>query len=147
MTISQPVRSDVAPVNIMRELLTTSKVIAVVGASVDPHRPSFAIMAYLKRNGYRVLPVNPHEVGHMLHGEPFYASLGDIPEKVDLVNVFRRSDALEELVADAIAAEVPAIWMQLGVYNEHARATAQAAGLTVVMGRCISIEHARLMGR
>jgi predicted CoA-binding protein len=143
----QPVRSDVAPVNIMRELLTESKVIAVVGASTDPFRPSFGIMGYLKRNGYRVLPVNPHELGQFVHGEPFYASLAEVPEKVDLVNVFRRSDALEELVEEAIAVGVPALWMQLGVYNEHARATAQAAGITVVMGRCISVEHARLMKR
>jgi predicted CoA-binding protein len=128
----------------LRALLTAAKTIAVVGASNEPWRPSFGIMRYLQRAGYRIIPVNPFLVDQTVHGEAFQASLRDLAEPVDLVNVFRRPDAVEAVVDDAIAARAPAIWMQLGVRNDAARAKAEAAGMTVVMDRCISVEHARL---
>jgi uncharacterized protein len=128
----------------LRALLTAAKTIAVVGASNEPWRPSFGIMRYLQRAGYRIIPVNPHLVGQAVHGEAFRPSLRDLGEPVDLVNVFRRPDAVEAVVDDAIAAGARSVWMQLGVRNEAARAKAEAAGITVVMDRCISVEHARL---
>jgi uncharacterized protein len=128
----------------LRALLTAANTIAVVGASNEPWRPSFGIMRYLQRAGYRIIPVNPFLVGQAVHGEAFQPSLRDLVEPVDLVNVFRRPDAVEAVVDDAIAARAPAIWMQLGVRNDAARAKAEAAGITVVMDRCISVEHARL---
>jgi predicted CoA-binding protein len=128
----------------LRALLTGARTIAVVGASNEPWRPSFGIMRYLQRAGYRIIPVNPFLAGQTVHGEAFHASLRDVAERVDLVNVFRRPDAVEAVVDDAIAVGAPAIWMQRGVRNEAARAKAEAAGLAVVMDRCISVEHARL---
>jgi uncharacterized protein len=128
----------------LRDLLAGARTIAVVGASNEPWRPSFSIMRYLQRAGYRIVPVNPYLVGQTVHGEPFQPSLRDFGEPVDLVNVFRRPEAVEAVVDDAIAARAPAIWMQLGVRNEAARAKAEAAGIAVVMDRCISVEHARL---
>jgi predicted CoA-binding protein len=128
----------------LRALLTRVKTIAVVGASNEPWRPSFGIMRYLQRSGYRIIPVNPFLLGETVHGEPFRASLRDVAEPVDLVNVFRRPDAVEAVVDDAIAARAPALWLQLGVRNETARDKAEAAGIAVVMDRCISVEHARL---
>jgi predicted CoA-binding protein len=129
----------------LRGILTGAKTIAVVGASNEPWRPSFGIMRYLQRAGYRIVPVNPFLVGQSVHGEGFHASLRDLPEPVDLVNVFRRPDVVGEVVEDAIAAGAPAIWLQLGVRNDAACARAEAAGLFVVMNRCISSEHARLL--
>ena len=128
----------------LRALLTGARTIAVVGASDEPWRPSFGIMRYLQRAGYKIIPVNPFLVGGSVHGEQFRASLRDLDEPVDLVNVFRRPDAVEAVVDDAIAAAAPALWLQIGVRNETARARAEAAGITVVMDRCISVEHARL---
>jgi predicted CoA-binding protein len=128
----------------LRALLTAAKTIAVVGASNEPWRPSFGIMRYLQRAGYRIIPINPFLVGQSVHGVAFQPSLRDLRDPVDLVNVFRRPDAVEAVVDDAIAARAPAVWMQLGVRNDAARAKAEAAGITVVMDRCISVEHARL---
>src|SRR5215207_2398941 len=108
------------------------------GCARSSPRPSFGIMRYLQRAGYRIIPVNPFLVGETVHGEAFQPSLRDLAEPVDLVNVFRRPDAVEAVVDDAIAARAPAIWMQLGVRNDAARAKAEAAGITVVMDRCIS---------
>jgi predicted CoA-binding protein len=136
--------ADVDRPDNLRAILTGAKTIAVVGASNEPWRPSFGIMRYLQRAGYRVIPVNPFLVGQTAHGEPFQASLRDVAEPVDLVNVFRRPDAVESVVDDAIAVAAPALWMQLGVRNAAAAAKARAAGMVVVMDRCISVEHARL---
>jgi predicted CoA-binding protein len=122
-----------------------ARTIAVVGASLDPWRPSFGIARYLKRVGYRIVPVNPNHAGETLHGEPVLESLAEVEGEVDLVNVFRRSDAVGEVVDDAITGRAGAIWMQLGIRNEAAAARARAAGLEVVMDRCISVEHARLV--
>jgi uncharacterized protein len=128
----------------LRALLTDARTIAVVGASNEPWRPSFGIMRYLQRAGYRIRPVNPFLVGQTVHGEAFHASLRDIAEPIDLVNVFRRPDAVKAVVDDAITAGAPTLWLQLGVRNDAACAKAEAAGLAVVMDRCISVEHARL---
>jgi predicted CoA-binding protein len=128
----------------LRALLTGARTIAVVGASDESWRPSFGIMRYLQRAGYKIIPVNPFLVGGSVHGEPFRASLRDIDEPVDLVNVFRRPYAVDAVVDDAIAVGAPALSLQIGVRNETARSRAEAAGITVVMDRCISVEHARL---
>jgi len=126
----------------IRQLLETSKIIAVVGLSDKPDRDSYRVAEYLQRQGYRIIPVNP-TVDSVL-GEKSYASVSDIPEPVDIVDVFRRPDAVGPVVEDAIAAGARAIWMQLGIENEEAAQAAEAAGLQVVMDRCIKIEHARL---
>ena len=131
------------PAAYLRDILTGARTIAVVGASADAWRPSFGVMAYLKRAGYRLIPVNPTAVGQTVHGEAFRASLADIREPVDLVDIFRRPDAVGPVVEEAIAAGIPAVWMQLGVRNDEAAARAEAAGLKVVMDRCISVEHSR----
>jgi predicted CoA-binding protein len=99
----------------------------------------------MKRAGYRIIPINPTTTGQMVHGEPCRASLRDVLDTVDLVNVFRRTDAVPEVVEEAIAAGAPALWLQLGVRHLEAARRAEAAGLTVVMDRCISVEHSRLM--
>jgi predicted CoA-binding protein len=102
-------------------------------------------MRYLQRAGYRVVPVNPTALGESVHGERFHGTLQEVPEKIDLVNVFRRPDAVGEAVEQAIAVEAPMLWMQLGIRNDEACARAEAAGIEVVMNRCISVEHSRLM--
>jgi uncharacterized protein len=129
---------------LVREILETSKTIAVVGASTDPWRPSFGIARYLAAAGYRVLPVNPTAMGQSLDGEPFRASLRDIAEPVDLVNVFRRPEFVRDVVEDAIAIGAPAVWLQLGIRHAAAAERARAAGIRIVMDRCISVEHRRL---
>ena len=126
-----------------REVLERTRVIAVVGASPDPWRPSFGVTGYLKRAGFRIIPVNPMALGAMLHGEPFAASLAEAGP-VDLVDVFRRPDAVPEVVEEAIALGLPAVWLQLGIRHPGARARAEAAGVAYVEDRCISVEHARL---
>jgi predicted CoA-binding protein len=128
----------------LRGILMSARTIAVVGASNEAWRPSFGIMRYLQRAGYRIVPVNPFLAGQTVHGEAFRPSLRDLRESVDLVNVFRRPDAVEGVVDDAIAAGAPALWMQLGIRNAAACAKAEAAGIAVVMNRCISVDHARL---
>jgi predicted CoA-binding protein len=129
----------------LRGILERTKTIAVVGASPEPWRPSYGVTAYLKRAGYRLIPVNPTALGETVHGEPVVASLADIREPVDLVNVFRRPEHLPGVVEEAIAIGAPALWIQLGIRNEAAKDRAEAAGIPVVMDRCISVEHRRLM--
>lgn len=124
------------------ELLKTARVIAVVGLSSRKHRPSFGVSEYMQRAGYRIIPINPNESSIL--GEKSYASLEDVPEKIDIVDIFRRSEFVPEIVEQAIRAGAGAIWMQEGVIHEEAAAKAQAAGLTVVMDRCILKEHQRL---
>lgn len=130
----------------LRSILAAARTIAVIGASPEPWRPSFGVMRYLQRVGYRVIPVNPTAAGESVHGERFFATLQDVPQTIDLVNVFRRPDAVGEAVEQAIAAGAPALWMQLGIRNDTAAARAEAAGIKVVMSRCISVEHSRLTG-
>jgi predicted CoA-binding protein len=127
----------------IRDLLRTARTIAVVGLSDNPARPSYGVAAYLKRQGYRIIPVNP-AVSEVL-GEKSYARLEDVPEKIDVVDVFRRSEHVPEVVDSAIAIGAKAVWCQDGVIHEEAAAKARAAGLFVVMDRCMLRDHARLM--
>jgi uncharacterized protein len=120
-------------------LLKSAKTIAVVGLSNDPMRASHGVSAYMQSHGYRIIPVNP-QIESCL-GEKAYASLPDVPEKIDIVNIFRRPEFVEEIVEQAIRLKVPAIWMQEDVVHEKAAARARAAGIFVVMDRCILKEH------
>lgn len=121
------------------ELLRQARTIAVVGLSEDPLRPSHGVSAYMHSQGYRIIPVNPHIKSCL--GEKAYASLLEVPEKVDIVNIFRRPEFVEEIVDRAIQLKVPAIWMQEDVINEKAAEKARHAGMLVVMDRCILKEH------
>ena len=126
----------------VRKLLGETRVIAVVGLSDKPDRPSHGVAAYMQKAGYRIIPVNP-AIAETL-GEKSYASLRDIPVKVDMVDVFRKPDAVPAIVEDAIAIGAKSVWMQEGVVNNAAADQARAAGLAVVMDRCLLKEHRRL---
>ena len=126
------------------ELLRRSHTIAVVGLSDSPLRPSHGVSAYMQTQGYRVIPVNP-QIEEAL-GEKSYASLLDVPERIDIVNIFRRPDAVEEIVDQAIQLKVPAVWMQETVIHEKAAEKARQAGIFVVMDRCILQEHKARFG-
>ena len=128
----------------LRRILRKSRTLAVVGLSANWYRPSYFAAKYMQEHGYRVIPVNPMYAEVL--GEKCYKSLRDIPEKVDLVDCFRRSEEIPSLADDAIAIGARVLWMQLGVTNADARAKAEAAGLEVVEDRCVKIEHARLFG-
>jgi predicted CoA-binding protein len=124
------------------EILHTSRTIAVVGLSGKRYRPSYGVAEYLKRAGYRIIPVNPMESSVL--GEQSYPDLDSVPEPVDLVDIFRRSEFVPDIVEAAIRKGAKAIWMQEGVIHEAAAARAEAAGLAVVMDRCILKDHRRL---
>lgn len=121
------------------ELLNTAKTIAVVGLADSPLRPSYGVSHYMRSQGYRIIPVNPNI--EEWEGEKAYPSLLDVPEKIDIVNVFRRPDAVPEVVEHAIQIKAPAIWMQEGVIHEEAAEKARRTGIFVVMDRCILKEH------
>ena len=126
------------------DILKRSKTIAVVGLSNSPLRPSHGVSAYMQMNGYRIIPVNP-KIKEAL-GENAYATLLDVPEKIDIVNVFRRPEFVEEVVDQAIGLKVPAIWMQEEVINEKAAEKARQAGIFVIMDSCILKEHKARFG-
>jgi predicted CoA-binding protein len=126
------------------DLLKRSETIAVVGLSDSPLRPSHGVSAYMQIHGYRIIPVNPNITEAL--GEPAYPTLLDIPERIDIVNIFRRPDRVEEIVDQAIHRQVPAIWMQEQVINERAAEKARRAGIFVIMDRCILKEHKIRLG-
>jgi len=135
-----PITSDAE----IKDLLESAKVIAMVGASDRPDRASNGVMKFLQDHGYRVIPINPQITGEHIHGEFVFRELSQIGEPIDIVDIFRNSDAAADAVDQAIAVGAKAVWMQLGVINETAAARAEAAGLKVVMDRCPKIEIARL---
>jgi len=130
----------------IRDILRDTKTIAMVGASTNWARPSFFAMKYLQAKGFRVIPVNPGAAGQDLLGEKVYATLKDIPEKIDMVDVFRASEHVGPIADEAIAIGAKVLWLQLGVVNEEAARKAEAAGIKVVMNRCPKIEFGRLSG-
>lgn len=127
-------------------ILNANRTIAMVGLSADPMRPSHFAAIYMQSHGYRVIPVNPRSAGQRILGELVYSSLSDVPEPVGIVDVFRRPDAVVPIAEEAVAIGARVLWLQLGVVNDEAAAIARAAGLEVVMDRCVKIEHARFFG-
>jgi uncharacterized protein len=132
------------PLTIQRAL-HTARTIAIVGLSNNELRASNFVGYYLKRHGYRVIPVNPRQTEIL--GEKCYASLPDVPEPVDVVNVFRAPDALPEIARETVAMHAGTLWCQFGVINEEGALIAQDGGVKVVMDRCLKVEHARYLGR
>ena len=135
---------DSYPDDYLRAILESVRTIAVVGASPRRERPSHRVMAYLQRRGYRTIPVNPNAVGAEINGERVYAALAEVPEPIDMVDVFRRTEAAGGVVDEAIAVAAKVVWMQLGVRDDDAAARGEAAGLEIVMNRCPAIEIPRL---
>ena len=132
------------PDTYLRDILSGARTIAVVGASPRRERPSHGVMAYLQRRGYRTIPVNPFVAGGTILGETCYALLAEVPEPIDMVDVFRRPEAAGGVVDEAIAVGAKVVWMQLGVRDDAAAARAETCGLKVVMNRCPAIEIPRL---
>jgi predicted CoA-binding protein len=134
--------------DLIRSILQSVKTIALVGASANEVRPSYFVMKYLIDKGYEVIPVNPGLAGQQILGQTVYASLGDIPKPVDMVDIFRNSDAAGPITDEALALSPKpnVIWMQLSVRNDEAAARAEAAGLRVVMNRCPKMEYGKLSG-
>ncbi len=132
----------------LKGILQRTKVVAVVGVSMNPVRPSYYVARYLSLKGYRVIPVNPGHAGKQLFGQTVHASLSDISEPVDMVDIFRRSEAVPPIVDEALQAfpKLRTVWMQIGVEHYGAAAVAQARGVDVVMNRCPKIEYQRLFG-
>jgi len=135
-----------ADIATLRRILRSSHTIAVVGLSAEWHRPSYFAAKYMQQHGYRVVPVNPRYAGGEILGERCRASLGDIGEPIDIVDVFRRTEDVGPIADQAIAIGAKCLWQQIGVVNVEAAERAAAAGLDVVMDRCVKIEHARLFG-
>ena len=133
---------DIYPENYTTDILAATKIIALVGASANVMRPSYGVMKFLLSKGFDVIPVNPGLAGKEILGQKVYASLGAIPRKFDMVDIFRNSNAIAGLVDEvlSLAAKPKVVWMQLGVRNDEAAVKAEAAGLQVVMNRCPAIE-------
>jgi hypothetical protein len=127
---------------VIAKILRECRTIAVVGLSSDPYRPSYGVARYMQQHGYRIIPINPNE--SQVCGERAYANLSEVPEKIDLVNIFRRSDQAGAHVDEAMRIAAKAVWLQEGVIDRAAAERALAAGLSVVMDRCMLKEHARL---
>ena len=131
-------------INTLRRILRETRVIAVVGLSADWFRPSYFAAKYMQEHGYRIIPVNP--TYDSILGEKSYKRLADIPEKVDIVDCFRKSAEIPAIAEEAIAMGARVLWMQLGVENAAARSRAEGAGLEVIENRCVKIEHGRFFG-
>jgi predicted CoA-binding protein len=144
--VSETVNHDDYSDAYLRGILRRTKTIAMVGASPNWNRPSYFVMKYLQGKGFRVIPVNPRALGEEILGEPVVAALTDITVPVDMVDVFRASDAAPAIVEDAIKIGAKIVWMQIGVRHDEAAARAEAEGLDVVMNRCPKIEFSRLCG-
>ena len=138
--------SDSTDIPTLRRILKQVSTIAVVGLSANWYRPSYFAAKYMQEHGYRIIPVNPAYENQEILGERCYARLSDIPEKIDLVDCFRKSETIEPLAQEAIDIGAKVLWLQLGVENEKAEVLARAAGLEVVRDRCVKIEHGRLFG-
>ncbi len=134
--------------DLLKRILTTTRVIAVVGVSLNPVRPSYFVARYLTLKGFDIIPVNPGHAGETVFGRTVVARLSDIDRPVDMVDIFRRSDAVPEIVDEAMAhlQGLKTIWMQIGVEHAQAAAKAEAAGLSVIQNRCPKIEYQRLFG-
>jgi predicted CoA-binding protein len=130
----------------LRDVLTSVRSLAVVGLSPNWNRPSFFVAKYLQGKGFRILPVNPAAAGQTILGSPCVATLADLAEPPDMVDVFRNSEAAGPIVDEAIRIGAKVVWMQIGVRNDAAAARAEAAGLRVIMNRCPKIEYSRLFG-
>ncbi len=131
--------------SIVQRVLHNAKTVAVVGLSANELRASYFVGFYLKRHGYRVIPVNPKETEIL--GEPSYPSIADVPEPIDIVNVFRAPAALPQIAEQAVAAKAGNLWCQFTVINEEGGRIAEEGGMSVIMDRCIKVEHARYVGR
>ena len=129
----------------IKQLLKTAKTIAVVGLSPDPERPSYEVASYLQSKGYKIMPVRPGI--EKILGEKAYASLTEIPEPVDIVDIFRKTEFIPEVVDEAIRIKTKAVWMQLGLSHSEAAQKAVSAGLSAIENRCILIEHKRLLSK
>jgi predicted CoA-binding protein len=127
-------------------LLTAYKIIAMVGLSSDPYRPSHFAAIYMQSHGYDIIPVNPTVAGQEILGQRVYASLAEIPRPVEIVDVFRKPEECVELAKQAVAIGAKALWLQLGIANDEAIRIAREAGLETVQNRCVKIEHARFFG-
>jgi uncharacterized protein len=139
MGFENPAREEI------KQLLEKTQIIAVVGLSDNPERTSYMVTEAMQNKGYRIIPVNPN--AEQILGEKSYASLEDVPERIDIVNVFRRSEHIVPIAEQAINVKAKALWLQLGVYNEEAAYLAQEHGLTVIMDRCIKVEESILQPR
>jgi predicted CoA-binding protein len=139
---------DSYPDDLIRSILRSTRTIALVGASANPARPSYIVLKYLSERGYRLFPVNPGLAGQQILGMTVYARLADIPEPLDMVEIFRNSEAAGPITDEALALDpLPkVVWMQLTVRNDAAAARAEAKGITVIMNRCPKIEYGRLSG-
>lgn len=148
MRVLVPESSNIVPhgsADPITDILRKCKTIAVVGLSSNPRRPSHEVTEYMQRAGYRIIPVNPNETKVL--GEKSYARLEDVPEKIDVVNIFRRPEEVSAVMDSAIRIGAPVVWMQLGIENEEAAEKARAAGLMVVEDACIFIEHRKRVTR
>lgn len=138
MTVSQTEHE------VIKQLLTEAKTIAIVGLSDKSDRVSYMVASVMQAKGYKIIPVNPSVQGTIL-GETVYASLAEVPDSIDIVNVFRRSEHTPEIAQEAVDCGAKALWLQLGIVNEEAAQIARDHGLTVIMDRCIKVEAARLV--
>ena len=153
MILSSPVEACLLPAagpgypdDVLLRIYRETRTIAMVGASPNWNRPSYFVMRYLQRKGFRVIPVNPRAVDQPILGEQVYPDLESVPERIDVVNVFRRPEETPAIARSAVAIGAKALWLQLGIANDEAATIAEAGGLTAIQNRCMKIEYGRLGG-